>query len=97
MTLRYAQQFLVDCLVAQGTDPKVAEAAVLSIWALEVAAEINPLKPDAWDRDARIYDLRGQRLTSPVLAVRFRLHPVQVFKIVRRHGKRRRAALRLVS
>lgn len=95
---QYAHQLLTDCLVAQGVDPEAAARAVELLLSAAVAADlIQVTRLDNWERDARIYHLRGQRVTCVDIAARFTMNRATVFEAIRRHQSRRRAALRLVS
>lgn len=96
--MSYAQQLLTDCLVAQGLDPEAAGRAVAVVLGAAVAADlIQSGRLETWERDAKIYHLRGQRVTCVDLAVRFAMNRATIFEAIRRHHGRRRKALRLVS
>lgn len=94
----FAQQLLTDILQAQGADEPTARRFAQAVLVAEVAAELlSVAKLDAWERDARIYHLRGQRVKCVDLASRFTMNRATVFAAIRRHQARRRAALRTVA
>ena len=93
--MSYAQQLLVECFSAGGMDPETAAKAAEIAMATCVAAGIVALdRLDTWEREARIYHLRGQRVTAVVVSIRLQVSLRSVFEATKRHTKRRRAALR---
>jgi len=92
----YLQDLLSEVFRAEGTpDPEqVAERALAALMRVEV---LPATEVDRFERDARIYELRGQGLGPAVLAARLNVHRCHITKVVRRHSRRRRAILRLVS
>lgn len=92
----FLQDLLAEVFRAEGTpDPeRVAKRAVEALMRVEV---MSAAAVERFEVDARIYDLRGSGVAPCQLVVRFGLSRGQVFKVVRRHGQRRRAVLRLVS
>lgn len=94
----YAVQLLADILVAQGLDPERAVRTAEQAMAAQVAAGLVAAKTiELVDRDARIYHLRGQRVSTVALADRFAMNRSNVFEAIRRHQSRRRMVLRLVG
>lgn len=92
----YLQDLLAEVFRAEGSlDPdRTAARALEALQRVEVlpAAEV-----ERFERDARVYELRGQGLRPSQLVDRFGISRGQVFKMIRRHGQRRRAVLRFVS
>jgi hypothetical protein len=96
MSHAHAQQFLEEQLRRAGLPPEVAACEAGKQLAALVAAGLVPVRVlEAWERDAHIYHLRGQRLTVATISVRLSLHRATVFEAIRRHQKARRAALRV--
>ena len=96
--MSYAAKLVAEILASQGLPeadaPRVAECLLDGMLAAQI---IHRAVLDAWDRDAHIYHLRGQRLTAVVIGQRVGLCRSKVFQAIHRHTDRRRAALRLVS
>lgn len=92
----HALQFLQDQLERAGLPAPVAACEAGRLLAAQVAAGLVPLRAlEAWERDAHIYHLRGQRLTVEVIGTRVNLSRSNVFEAIRRHQKARRAAARV--
>jgi hypothetical protein len=94
----YAIQLLANILIQQGEPAEralaVAEAAIFA----QVAAGLITVRTiEGVDRDAKVYELRGKGLTAEVIGVRMVMARSKVFEAIRRHSRRRRAVLRLVS
>lgn len=69
--------------------------AKLAIETLE-AVQVAPVEAvQRFEVEAKIYHLRGQGMRPCDLMIRFALKRTAIFEIIRRHGRRRRAALRL--
>ena len=96
--MSYARQLLVEILLAQGMGEAEATKVVGLIVDRQLACDMMPAEHlDTWERGARAYHLRGQRLTVEVISARVCLGRSQVFEAIKRHEKRRRAALRQAS
>lgn len=94
----FANQLLTDCLIAQGMDPQRAAKTVSVVLETAVAAEIVERKTlDLWERDAMIYHRRGIGARPSDLETGFQMSRCSIFLIIRRHAKRRRAALRQIE
>jgi len=94
----YARQLLTECFAAGGMDIATAtRAADLALTTCVAAGLVAEERLDVWEREARVYHLRGQRLTVEVISARVCLGRSQVFEAIKRHQKRRRAALRQAS
>lgn len=88
-------RLLADHYATAGMDRDEAlRLAEATIGTLVAAEALQAGHVEAWERDARIYELRGQGLAASVIGLRVSLSRARVFDAVRRHGKRRRAALR---
>jgi hypothetical protein len=97
-----ASPHLSACLQAIGATPEQAQeiAALATMVCLRCAqaAEITITQhTDAWDRDDKVYHLRGQRVKLVALKERFDLGKTTVCVAIRRQAKRRRAALRAAT
>lgn len=91
----FATKLLTDCFTAQGMDPAMAAHVVSCFMETALAAEIIEQHTlDLWERDAMIYHRRGVGTLSSALTVGFTMSRATIFRIIRRHSKRRRAALR---
>lgn len=90
----YLETLLIDCMKAQGLDVATAERAAAVVVRVEVAAGVvSQSSLDLWERDARLYHLRGQGIGCTVLGTRFAMSRAQVFERIKSHAKRRRNAL----
>ena len=92
----YLQQLLADVFRAQGMPDPEKAAKLAERTLLRAVGEVQPIL-ERFERDAHIYNLRGQRLTATVIGQRVGLCRSKVFQAIRRHIDRRRAALREVS
>lgn len=98
MSHPHARAFLAQCLQGMGMDAESSASAADSLIAFELAGGLLAQAAlDHWERDAHIYHLRSQGLTSTVIGVRVTLARSKVFEAIRRHTKRRRAALKMAS
>ncbi len=96
--MSYAQQLLTECFAAGGMDLELAaRAAELALATCVAAGLVASDRLDVWEREARIYHLRGQRVTAVVVSVRLQVSLRSVFEATKRHQKRRRAALKAAS
>jgi len=94
----FAQQLISDCLVAQGEDRSKADrVAAFVMEVLPAAGIVKQTDAEAFERDARVYQLRGSRLTAVVISERVGLCRSKVFEAIRRHAKARRAVLRMIT
>lgn len=91
----FANKLLTDCFTAQGMDPAMAAHVASSFMETALAAEIIERHTlELWERDAMIYHRRGVGSRPSELTVGFTMSRAAIFRIIRRHSKRRRAALR---
>lgn len=94
--MSYAQSMLSDCLVAAGFDRSQADrAAACALQVLPAAGIVRDTDLAAFERDARVYHLRGARLTAIVISERMGLCRASIFSAIKRHAKARRAVLTL--
>lgn len=97
----YAEKLLTACFAANGIDPEVASRAARICMKFDEATERVPADRDAaFERDARIVELRGQNvdgkpMTCRMIALRLSVDPRTVFRVIRTHQRRRRAVLRI--
>lgn len=89
----FLHQLLVDVFRAQGMADadRAAKVAVDTLMKVEVLPEAEVQR---FELDARIYHLRGQRLTAVVISERVGQTERQVYRAIRRHIAKRRAALK---
>ena len=93
--MRHLNRLLAEKYVAIGvereTASKMAEQTVIAL----VAADVIPqARAEAFERDAQIYYLKGQKIATSEIKSSCAVSRRTVFDAVRRHGKRRRAILR---
>ena len=90
---KYLEQLLTEIMRAEGLEQpeRAAHAAVGALMRVQV---LPAVEVERFEADARVYELRGQGVTAPQIAARMVCSSRYVFKAVRRHSKRRRAALR---
>jgi hypothetical protein len=93
-----AQQLISDCLVAQGEDrAKADRTAAFVMQVLPAAGIVRQSDLEAFELDAKIYKLRGSRLTAMVISERVGRGRTYIFDAIRRHAKARRAVLKLIA
>lgn len=94
----FAETLLAECFSAQGLDRAKAEkAAACALQVLPAAGLIKHEALEAFERDAHIYKLRGMRITAVAISERLGISRAGVFRAIRSHTQRRRAALRMVA
>ncbi len=94
--MSHLRKLLADSYVAHGVDRERAdELAGQAVHVLLAVDVLQAARLEAWERDAQIYHLRGQRVTVVALEERFSVSRAWVYGAVRRHAQRRRAALRI--
>ena len=92
-----AQRFLATMgeEVTPAQAKRLARLAVETLLAVQLVT-VNAL--DRFERDAKLYHLRGRGIMPQELRERFNnLSRTQIFEAIRKHGKLRRAALRMAG
>lgn len=96
--MTFAHDLLAQILTMQGCPEDVAQRAAVAVLRGMVASELVDERTLAhWERDARIYHLRGHRVSCVELALRFSISKRSVFSAIRAHQLRKRAAMNMVS
>lgn len=96
--MKHLVDLLATALTARGWPSDATQRLAREVLDVALAAGVvSRSSLDQWERDAQIYHLRSHGLSAAVIGVRINLRRSQVFEAVRRHTKRRRAALKLVS
>lgn len=95
-----------DALVAQcflstmGKEVTPAQAERLASLAVDTLLAVHLVTTNAlerFERDAKLYHLRGRGVMPCDLATRFQISRALVHAIIKQHGRQRRAALRMAG
>ena len=89
--MTYLETLLADVM---GITEAQAKKAVEVLMRVEV---VSHSAVERFERDAKLYRLRGEGLGCTTLAMRFTMSRTQVFDAIRSHAKRRRAVLLMAS
>ena len=93
--MRQARKLLAELFMGRGVEPLLAQALARLALDAAVAAElVPPARAESWEREAQVYSMRGQGVALRDIQEGFCMSRSQIYSAVRRHGKRRRAALR---
>jgi len=90
--MTYLEDLLMDAI--SGITPAQARQALEVLQRVEV---ITHASVERFERDAKLYQLRGSGLGCTILAARFSMPRECVFRAIREHAKRRRAVLLMAS
>ena len=94
----YFESLLIQCFEAGGVDPEIAAKAAHIVVDIDNAMARTPKeRAEMWEQDAHILRLRGDGLSSTVIAIRLGIHRQRVFEAIKRHQCDRRAAFRAAS
>jgi hypothetical protein len=93
--LKHLTNLLAEGFVAWGTESELALRLAPLMVRLLVAAGLATQKGlDLWETDAAIHRARGRGATCAEICAKFGASRSRVYDTVKRHGKRRKAALR---
>lgn len=94
--MSYAKQLLSECFAAGGMSIEAAcQAAELVLSTCVAAGIVSEVRLESWETEAKIHDLRGKRVTAVNVATRLGVDRATVFRAVKNHQRRRRAALKV--
>jgi hypothetical protein len=92
--MRHLKKFLTERYIAEGVEPERAtRLAAQTVRVLADAEVIAPGRADSWERDAQIYQMRGQGVPCAAIQSCFSVSRSRVYDAIKRHGRRRRAAI----
>jgi hypothetical protein len=92
--MRHLKKLLTERYIAGGIEPERAmQLAAQTVRVLADAEVIAPGRADSWERDAQIYQMRGQGVPCATIQSCFSVSRSRVYDAIKRHGRRRRAAI----